>query len=555
MQRFNGLFILLVCLAITCQLPALSQSTIPAPTVTATITARVTPTITQTPQTNLIGPKDFDVRVHPDGGLFVGDWLSFEVLAPEDFESSSDNSVRVSLPSGEVLGEATFSPFGIGGRNQATLRWIWDTAEVQAGAHDLEISVQPLGVNWTHTVFLQPPLDSSLPEAASQWSLGESDCCLVHYVTGTAAERDLPDLLKTTDEMADSVADRMEVDFSKPVEMTVMSRVIGHGGFASGDIYISYLDRNYAGTEFGLVLHHELVHILDSRLGGDLRPPILAEGLAVYLTGGHFKLEPLIPRAAALLALRHDGSGANWYIPLETLADEFYKSQHEIGYLQAGALVEYLIETYGWDAFSSFYRDIHHVQGGSHSQAIDEALRVHFGIGFDDLEARFLGLLQAQQVTQAWIDDVRLMVIYYDTVRRYQQAMDASAYFLAAWLPDGQTMRQDGIVADLIRHPSSPEHVTLETLLVSADDNLAAGNYDDAEIAIEAINLVLDAMEEKTSYPFSVHPLASRYYAIVNFLLAQDLKPQRIIVENQSIAVDVVNPEQELHQVELVFLE
>ncbi len=78
---------------------------------------------------------------------------------------------------------------------------------------------------------------------------------------------------------------------------------------------------------------------------------MLEEGLAVYLTGGHFKPEPLGPRAAALLDL-------GWYISLSNVANDFYNQQHDIAYLEAGSLVKYLVETYGWSAFNQFYRTI-----------------------------------------------------------------------------------------------------------------------------------------------------------------------------------------------------
>ena len=95
-------------------------------------------------------------------------------------------------------------------------------------------------------------------------------------------------------------------DFSEPLVVTLMPRVLGQGGFASSEMYISFLDRNYAGNMLEMVLHHEMVHILDNRLGGEMRPTILIEGLAVYLSGGHYKLEDLIPRAAALLRYGYD---------------------------------------------------------------------------------------------------------------------------------------------------------------------------------------------------------------------------------------------------------
>ena len=116
-------------------------------------------------------------------------------------------------------------------------------------------------------------------------------------------------------------------------------------GLPSSEISVSYLDRNYASNSWELVVHHEMVHAIDGHLGGDFRPTIFVEGLAVYLTGGHYKPEPLMPRAAALLP-----AYLNQYIPLKTLADDFYASQHEIGYLEGASLIEYMVKTYGWDA-------------------------------------------------------------------------------------------------------------------------------------------------------------------------------------------------------------
>jgi hypothetical protein len=72
--------------------------------------------------------------------------------------------------------------------------------------------------------------------------------------------------------------------------------------------------------------------------------------------------------------------------------------------------------------------------------------------------------------------------------------MDPSAYFLNAWLPDASAMRQRGIVADFVRHPDSGANRQIENLLVSADVQLRAANYNAAEIDIRAINLLLDLL-------------------------------------------------------------
>ncbi|NJN43982.1 MAG: hypothetical protein HC806_04160 [Anaerolineae bacterium] len=77
--------------------------------------------------------------------------------------------------------------------------------------------------------------------------------------------------MDTADEQADLARERIGGgELEEPIIVIFMSRVLGHGGFATGDIYISYLDRNYAGNAPAQVLHHEFVHILDGRLGGSM---------------------------------------------------------------------------------------------------------------------------------------------------------------------------------------------------------------------------------------------------------------------------------------------
>ena len=198
--------------------------------------------------------------------------------------------------------------------------------------------------------------------------------------------------------------------------------------------------------------------------GGELRPTILAEGLAVYFTRGHFKVEPLFPRAAALVEL-------GWYLPLVPLSDAFYLSQHEVGYLEAGALVEYMVDTWGLDAVLDFYRIIRPHNSGSQARAIDQALRRQFGLSYAALEARFLAALEPYPVNSDLLEDVRLTFRLYETLRRYQQVLDPSAYFLSAWLPDIDELPQKNVVADYLRRPAGVESITLETMLGAAGDH------------------------------------------------------------------------------------
>lgn len=499
----------------------------PTASATATTLPAFLPSLTPSPEPPLpsaaIGlPPDVqvEVRLHPEGSLVVGDQVSFEVILTAG-DIPEDATVAVSLPGQEPLGQAQFHGFGIGRRAQATLYWAWDTRGLAPGEYSLAFTLQPGGSTWSETIRLDPVdiLPKALAEA--QWAQASSQCCTVHYMTGTAAERDLDELLLKIDTQAQAAAAQIGVDFSEPITITLLPRLLGHGGFAGDEIHISYLDRNYAGGDPDMVLHHEMIHILDARLGGELRPSLLVEGLAVYLSGGHFRPEPLMPRAAALLPTwgTPARAGLGWYIPLQTLADNFYRSQHEIGYLQAGALIEFMVDTWGWEKFSAFYRGIQPHSSGSQAQAMDSALQAQLGLTLDELEARFTRALRSLPADETFLTDVRLSVQYYDSVRRYQQRFDPSAYFLTAWLVDTAEMRQRGIVADYLRYPAALTNLTLETMLASAGENLQDGQYGSLEAYIEAVNAVLDSAEQAGSDPLSASLLAVDHAALIQAAL------------------------------------
>jgi hypothetical protein len=362
----------------------------------------------------------------------------------------------------------------------------------------------------------------------------QTDCCTIHLMTQTATERDEQALVAIIEEQAQQAAAQMGVEFDEKVVITLLPRLLGHGGFANSEISVSVLDRNYAANDWDRVVHHEMVHILDGRMGGDLRPILFIEGLAVYLSGGHYKPEPLMQRAATLLP---DQLG--WYLPLTPLADDFYAAQHEISYMQAGALVEYLVQQYGWEAFNAFYRDIHPAASGSESDAIDEALLRHFDLSFAQLESNFLVALQALPDSPEWAADVRITVAFYDTLRRYQELLDPSAYFRTAWLLDSQQMRQRGIVADYLRHPIALQNLALETMLTAAGEDLYQAPYPQADSLLQAANAVLDAIQQGDPSPFLVDPLAADYAAIVQVLEAAGYEPQSITIDGVLASVQV----------------
>jgi hypothetical protein len=423
-------------------------------------------------------PASGVVQTQPSGPLYVGDQVSFEVLPP----SSAPGALAVRLSQGEKsLGETNFEPFGLENRRQATFYWAWDTRGLAAGDYTLTFTLLPGGASWNETFSLHPAAEVPAPEPNARWETVETDCCVLHYIRGTQAETDLESLKISAETEAADVEARLGLQRGKKIPITFLPRVLGHGGFTSDAIYVSYLAQNYAGKNARQVLHHEMVHWLDSQVPSGLRPSILQEGLAVYLSGGHFKPEPILPRAAAL-------PGLGWYTPLRQLANNFYLSQHETSYTEAAALIDYLITTYGKDEFDTFYRKIQPAPDGSQASALEAALQAHFHLSLAELDQNFLDFLRRQPVDETARTDLRLTVAYYDTVRRYQQLLDPSAYFLTAWLPNPAEMRQRGIVADFLRHPQALLNRQIETRLVAADANLQAGNYPQVEAELNLIN-------------------------------------------------------------------
>jgi hypothetical protein len=75
--------------------------------------------------------------------------------------------------------------------------------------------------------------------------------------------------------------------------------------------------------------------------------------------------------------------------------------------------------------------------------------------------------------------------------------LDESAYFLTAWLPDGEEMRKRGIVADYLRRPQTSQNQEVVKLLVEVDQQIRAGNYLQAEKALDQANRKLDLVQDE----------------------------------------------------------
>lgn len=406
-------------------------------------------------------PAGIELRFHPEGDLLVGDLVSLEVFIRTD-DDLSNTKLVVSNDAME-LGRTDLFLDGQG-NYRAILHWFWDTRGLRPGEYVLSMRTSPFWKKWDAHVILLPP-----DTVSHVWKQVETDCCRIHTISNTRAEQDLPVIMPMLNRSANELRARMGADKIEKLDISLIPRIIGQGGFTTHEVYISYPERNYLKADFAQIIRHEMTHAYDVQLGGDLRPSLLVEGLAVYLSGGHYQREPLQTKTAALF----DTGG---YIPLEQLTDRFYASQHEISYLQAGALVEFMVDRWGWEDFSAFYRDIHPSDAGEYD-AIDQALLRHFSISFKQLEDRFIQKLENQPENPDLRENVHLTVALYEAIRRFQQILDPSAYFREMWIPDGKVMRERGIVADYLRSPNSPAHLQIEQMLEEAGRNLNTGNH------------------------------------------------------------------------------
>lgn len=475
--------------------------------------------------------KPSDVTFHPDPQLYSGDMVSLELDAANADPAWQEASVSVYIDSraGGPIATTNFAPFGIANNAQATFYWVWDTIG-RIGPQTVIITIdpktegaEPLEV-LTLTVNLLPASARPMPEPLARWAQTESACCIFHYLTGTAAERDIAAITAVADESFEQVEAQLGVTRQSKVVFTMLSRLLGHGGFASDEVSLTYIDRDAAYSDLTSVFKHEGTHILDRQIARE-RPIIMTEGMAVYVAGGHFKPEDLEKRAAALLILED-------YIPLTQLADDFYLSQHEIGYLEGGAFIRFLVEKFGWESVKVFYSSFQ--SAPTDSAMLDGALRANFNQSLTDLEAEWLAKLSSLPPDFAHVEDLRLTVMLYDTLRRYQQVNDPAAYFLTAWLPYGPEARQRGIVADFVRHPAAPENIALETMLAAAGEAIVAQKFDDAEALLLSVNAVLD------SNNLFFDSLAAEYLQIVTTLWADGYEAQAILLSENTATATVI---------------
>jgi hypothetical protein len=455
--------------------------------------------------------------------LYPGDWVSVSVAprVPEDVTGpltitwALDDDV-LTMPVG---------PDGLDARLQARFFWAWQVPEMT--------SAIPL----TFTLLLPPdafdpdPADNTLvvsivprpvetfhaPEPQATWVFTELPGVRLHYLTGTAAERDLDVIAAEVAAAYAEVGARFGFGAAgDPLDIYLLDRVIGQGGYASWDwVAITYTDRQYSPVNLDMVLRHELTHRLDAALGCHAAPSVVREGLAVYVAGGHYWPGSLVEDAAAL-------RGTAYYIPLSQLANDFYTHQHEVSYREAGAFISYIVEYFEWEGLETFCRATSQGQWEDAAAQLSAGLQALGEADWQTFERTWEAWVDAHPVapeTPALLEvELRLM----ETLRAYQLAYDVSAHFLEGILFSPQDGVRLNITADFVRRPREAESVALELLLV-----MAQGAVNDG--AIEAAERPLAAVEDVLLNGFPQTGLAADAHAIVAAALRQGYEPYRLV--------------------------
>jgi hypothetical protein len=189
-----------------------------------------------------------------------------------------------------------------------------------------------------------------------------------------------------------------------------------------------------------------------------------------------------------------------------------------------------LIERNGLDALKLFLRAVGR-QRGDDADAVDQALRQTYSLRLDEIEREWLTHLRTLAVSLLQREDLDVTIAYYDTVRRYEQAFDPSAYYRQIWVPNLRRAESLDIVADFYRHPNADEDVALETILIAAHDAQRAGDWASARRLLKSIKAVLDAggpLREAT---------AAQYLALVRAARAAGWDPQRISISGDTATV------------------
>ena len=502
--------------------PRSLTSTPPQPTDTATPTATSTSQPTaDVAQLIPIGA----VRAYPGPDHYTGDILTFEIRTDSE---TSDAPTPVTLKLDDL------EPFEVSGNwsfNTLVLPLALDTSDL-IGTHTLKISTSNGNIDELYSFEVLPDSERPAQEENATWMVSEITCCVLHYVSGTAAARDIESIAENFQQAAEDFSDITGEKFDERLEVYILDRIWGNGGFGGeGQLVISYTDRYYGPTigAEGLqtLARHEFTHAAGVGAFGD-GIDFNYEGLAVYVAGGHYKPEPLAQRGAALFDL-------GYYIPVGQSLE-----QHELAYLYPAAMLTYIVETYGADALWKFFAADADTSDGQPA-TLESALQTTFGISLTDFDADFRAWLESGD-PGAQLNDLRLTIELQDLRRKYQDTYAPPPYFFLG--KASETLARPEYVPVVLREAHAPPNVAIELIIANAQQAIIEGDYSTAQQFITALQEVLSTQEFE-------NPLPNEYLAIAITLTNEGYNLEALDLQENKALVEVTRDSTELISLEL----
>ena len=484
----------------------------PTETLTATISSSPTPEISENYPILTLEELDQDVHAYPGPAHYEGDQLVFEVNLDEYVEAGE---APVSLQVDDQ------NPIEVTGEwRGSTLIFSFDTSGL-AGEHELTISAKKPGVSVNEIYLLELLPASQRPEQenVAAWRNEEIECCVLHYITNTAAARDLAWISEVVQEAADEFDQFPDVEFTEKIDIFFIDRMWYNGAFGgAGELLAVYTDRYYgpAQGEDGLktLVRHELGHALFQIFS-------YGEGLSVFLAGGHYKPEPIPERAAALVELGYLGRSSGLTIGY----------QHEILYLYQAAIVSYMVETYGWDRMWAFVDADSQLPQASPEER-DQVFRDTFGVSKDEFEQNFYDWVVSHEAAEQEID-LKLTIELQDLRREYQERFTPEPMFLLGYSEDS-FMKPEYLLAN-IREANSPANIATELLIADAQQAIIEGQYEKAQRLVGALMSILASgrldHHIAREYGSIVYVLAEQGYEIVSLDLDGDIA-EAVVTQN-----------------------
>lgn len=441
------------------------------------------PFASQVPQTPVASSASDDatqlipagtVRAYPGPKHYAGDVLTFEIQTDGSFGDESLN-VFMTLdnnPPTEVSSTSSFI--------NLLLPLALDTTSL-GGQHTLKFTTADGRLNETYSFEVLPADQRPANEENASWMVNETACCKLHYISETAAARDIEFIAEHFQQAAEDFTTITGATIDPKLDVYILDRIWGNGGFGGGgELVISYTDRYYGPTIGGegleTLARHEFSHAADIAVAsaGD-GIEFNYEGMAVYIAGGHYKPEPLAQRGAALYDL-------GYYVPVGQLLQ-----QHELAYLYPAAMLTYVVEEYGEEKLWEFLGADDDTPDGQ-PLSLEAAIQSTFAISINEFDPEFEAWLESKEPGEQ-LEDLRLTIELQDLRRQYQDTYAPPPYFLLARAEEAAARPE--YLPVVMREANAAPNMAVELIIARGQQAILDGDYSEAEDLIEILREIV----------------------------------------------------------------